>query len=92
MRFRDVDLRGIPVVTKSGEKIGKLVGFVVDAERHEIAQYAVAKSTLLSKILPDEFLIRPSQVISIDAEKMVVEDGVVAEKAAVAERAAGNAS
>jgi sporulation protein YlmC with PRC-barrel domain len=81
MRFRDADLRGIPVVTKSGEKLGKLAAYVIDAERHEVAQYVVSRSSLLAKILPDELLIAPVQVISLDAEMMVVEDGAVAERA-----------
>ncbi|MEY4745176.1 MAG: PRC-barrel domain [Candidatus Parcubacteria bacterium] len=81
MRFRDADLRGVPVVTKSGEKIGKLAAYVIDAERHEVAQYVVSRSSLLSKIMPDELLIHPTQVISLDAEMMVVEDAAVTERA-----------
>ncbi|HTK04026.1 MAG TPA: PRC-barrel domain-containing protein [Candidatus Eisenbacteria bacterium] len=91
MRFRDADLRGIPVVTKGGEKIGKLAAYVIDAEHHEIAQYVVARSSLLSSILPDELLVHPGQVISLDAEMMVVEDSAVSERAEarnIAERAA----
>ena len=81
MRYRDTDLRGIPVITKSGEKVGKLSAFVLDAEHHEVVQYVVARASLLSSIIPDELLVHRGQVISIDAEMMVVEDAAVAEKA-----------
>ncbi|HSD12845.1 MAG TPA: PRC-barrel domain-containing protein [Patescibacteria group bacterium] len=95
MRFRDADLRGVPVVTKSGDKVGKLAAYVIDAGRHEIAQYVVARSSLLSKILPDELLVHPDQVVSLDAEMMVIEDAAVTERAEarrIAERAAEAAS
>jgi sporulation protein YlmC with PRC-barrel domain len=81
MRYRDSDLRGVPVTTKSGRKLGKLAAFVVDPEHHEVRQYVVTKATLISKLFPDELLIAPAQVISLDADLMVVEDGAVAEKA-----------
>jgi sporulation protein YlmC with PRC-barrel domain len=95
MRFRDAELRGIPVITKSGQKVGKLVAYVIDAERHDVAQYVVSRTSLLAKILPDELLVAPSQVISLDAEMMGVADGAVEERAEarhIAERAAEAAS
>lgn len=95
MRFRDADLRGVPAVTKSGEKVGKLAAFVIDAGRHEVAQYVVARSSLLSKILPDELLVHPDQVVSLDADMMVIEDAAVTERAEarrMAEHAAEAAS
>ena len=82
MQYRDVELRGIPVITRSGQKIGKLAAYVIDAEHHEVAQYVVSRSSLLSRILPDELLVNRSQVISLDSEMMVVQDGLVAERAA----------
>ncbi len=98
MQYRDVELRGIPVITRSGQKIGKLAAFVIDAERHEVAQYVVSRSSLLARILPDEMLVHRAQVISLDSEMMVVDDGVVAERSAErkiqqpVEAAAGGAS
>jgi len=82
MNYRDVELRGIPVITRSGQKLGKLSAYVIDAEHHEVAQYVVTRSSLLARILPDELLVHRSQVISLDGEMMVVDDGVVTEKAA----------
>jgi sporulation protein YlmC with PRC-barrel domain len=96
MRIRDAELRGLPVVTERGEKVGKVAAIVLDAERHEVVHYVVAKSRLLSALLPDDLLIAPPQVVSIDEERMVVEDNAVAEKVAKAinlgEHAAGHAT
>lgn len=95
MRYRDADLRGIPVITKSGEKVGKLAAIVIDAEHHEVAQYVVARASLLSSIIPDELLVHPGQVVSLDGEMMVVEDAAVAERAEarrIAERSAETAA
>ncbi len=85
MKVRYEDLRNIPVVTKkSGEKLGKLAGFVLDTDTHAVEQYVVSKSRLLSALLPDDLLIHHSQVVSIDTEKMVVEDSAVHERVAAA--------
>lgn len=85
MLFRSANLRGIPVVTKkSGEKLGKLAGFVIDADTHAVEQYVVSKSRLLSALLPDDLLIHRSQVVSLDDERMVVEDAAVHDRVAAA--------
>lgn len=81
MRFRDVDLRGIPAVTKSGQKLGKLVAFEIDTVAHAVSHYIVARSSLLSALMPDELLIAPVQVVSLDDDLLVVEDEAVKERA-----------
>jgi uncharacterized protein YrrD len=78
MRYRDVELRGIPAVTKSGEKLGKLVAFEIDTAHHEVTHYVVSRTSLFARLLPSELLVAPGQVVSIDTDLMVVEDGAVA--------------
>jgi len=80
MYLRDTQLKGIPVVSKSGENIGKLRGVVIETNHHDVVQYVVTKSRFLSTLLPKEFLIHSSQVVELDAEKMVVNDNVITEK------------
>ena len=92
MRLSDKEMRGLPVVTTGGEKIGKLAGFVVDAETHAVVQYVVAKSRSLSALLPKELLVHPSQVVSVDDEKMVVKGEFIAVEAAEAIAATGGVS
>ncbi len=84
-------MRGLPVVTGAGEKIGKLAGFVVDSDDHAVVQYVVTKSRSLSALLPKELLVHPAQVISIDDEKMVVKGEFIAVEAAEAIAATGGA-
>jgi len=79
MRYRDSQLMGAPVVTESGDQVGRLSGLIVDAETHEIIQYAVKKSGTLEIILPKEFLVNRAQVVSISEEKIVVKDAAVTE-------------
>jgi len=82
MRYRDSQLHGAPVFTEAGEQVGRLAGFIVDAETHEVIQYAVKKSGRLEIILPKEFLVNRTQVVSISEEKIVVKDAAVSERAA----------
>ncbi len=82
MNYRDSELKGLPVVTEAGDKVGRLAGLMIDAGSHSVAQYVVAKSRLLAAILPKELLVHPSQVVSIDSEKMVVKADLVNEAVA----------
>lgn len=83
MTLRDADIRGIPVFTeKGGEKIGKLAGFVIDPGMHAVEQYVVNKSRLLSALLPDDLRVHRSQVVSLDADRMVVKDAAVNDRIA----------
>ncbi len=66
-------LLGLPVSTESGQPVGKIIGLILNNETHTIHQYAV-KATGLTHFFTRELLISPQQVISIDANKMVIED------------------
>lgn len=82
MRLRDAEIRSLPVFTKSGQRVGKISGVFIDATAHVVTHYAVTKSRTLSRLLPAELLVQPPQVISLDQEKMVVQDAVVEAEAA----------
>ena len=86
MRYRDKELRNVPVETKSGTMLGKLSGYIMDSGSHMVVQYVVKKAHPLAKILPSELLIHSDQVISIEPDKIVVDDAVEAasEREAVA--------
>lgn len=66
------ELLHLPVFTKSGVPIGKVVGFVFDEESQSIVQYEV-KRHVIGKTL----LIHRMQVLSIAKAKMVVEDAAI---------------
>ncbi len=77
---------GLPVITKGGLLLGKIKSFEVDAENQTIERYVVKSRSLVGKLLGEplgRLIIGRNQVISIDQDKMVVEDGAVKEKEAV---------
>jgi sporulation protein YlmC with PRC-barrel domain len=66
-------LIGLSVETQSGERVGEVVGFILDAETQTIYQYQVRPAGL-SGIFAKELLIHRQQVINITEEKMTVDD------------------
>lgn len=84
--LRDKEIRGLPVFTRSGERVGKIAAIVIDADRHEVEQYAVSKSRLFAALLPDDLLVHRSQVVELTPEKLIIDDAVVAERVAEAMR------
>ena len=71
-------LIGLDVETRSGELLGRVVGFVINTDVHEIEQYEVVPS-LIKKFLGKTFLINRKQVVEIKKNKIIVEDGIVKE-------------
>jgi sporulation protein YlmC with PRC-barrel domain len=75
-------LIGLPVETKSGLLLGKIKNFEIDSETQTVRQYIVKSRSLMKKLLSEEvseLVVGRSQVISIEEEKMIVEDSVVGE-------------
>ncbi len=66
----------LPVETKSGVKLGRVIGFDFDCEGQAILRWRVRPHGLTSRVLPHPLLITREQVLSITAEKMTVEDNV----------------
>lgn len=64
----------LPVETRSGQSIGRVVDLEFDAAEQRIWRYHVSQGSVFFK---NKLLISPSQVISLSEQKMVVEDGVV---------------
>jgi sporulation protein YlmC with PRC-barrel domain len=85
MRIDSRDLQGLPVMTKSGERLGKVLSFEVDIETHTITSYAVGPRNWSASFAVGrstaQYFITPAQVLSITAEVMIVQDGLVAERA-----------
>lgn len=82
MRLSDDELRGLRVETTAGEHVGRVIGFVMDTDGGTIVQYRVRPPGLLAVLFPGirELLIHQSQVVSIDANRMVVESGHITER------------
>lgn len=79
----DKELIGLPVETKSGTALGKVQGFQMDADTGTITQYTVKSNNPLKELFGKELLVAASQVITITAEKMTVDDLLAGEKGRV---------
>ena len=64
----------LPVYTKSGTHLGRLIGFEFETENQMIINYRVRPKGITRRILKSPFLIGREQVISITDEKMIVDD------------------
>jgi len=72
----DKILMKLPVETKSGTALGRIAGFEFDVDSHAILRYRVRPRGLAAAMLKKPLLVAREQVLSITAEKMVVDDNV----------------
>lgn len=63
-------LKSLSVETKSGVNLGKILNFILETDGQSILQYEVG--SLFGK----KYLISREQVLSVDNEKILVEDNV----------------
>lgn len=96
MQVRDSNLRGLPVFTENGTRLGRVVSIIIETANHEVVHYAVKRPRRLADPLPGELLVHPRQIISVDDRKMVVQDLLikegVRENITLGEHAAGTAT
>lgn len=81
-------IRNLPVMTKSGSFLGKIKEIEIDAETQNISRYFVVSNQMVKRLANKELIIASAQVLSIDNEKMVVEDNLVKEEEVVKQAAA----
>lgn len=74
------ELINLPVETKSGHKIGRLADFEVDDINQKITTYFVKSHNPIKGLFKDELIISNSQVISLDKEKMIVDDNAISQE------------
>lgn len=70
---------GLPVVTKSGADVGRLVDINFKSDSHAILNYAVKNGFFNKQI----YLIGPTQVVAITSREIVVDDAVLGETSKV---------
>lgn len=68
----------LPVYTKMGQHLGKVTGFEMDAGTQAIVRYTVAPSAI-AKAFSKTLTIAASQVVSIEKERMTVEDSAISQ-------------
>ena len=70
----------LPVFTRSGEELGKVSDFTINVDTQEIERYFVKSSHMIEEFFSKELIISNKQVISINKEKIIVDDLVSKEK------------
>lgn len=79
MNLKKNELINLPVLTKSGQTLGRVSDFEIDSLSQKILKYYVKSNSLIKGLLARELMVAAEQVISITKEKMVVEDNLVKE-------------
>ncbi|MFH1426901.1 MAG: PRC-barrel domain-containing protein [Candidatus Kerfeldbacteria bacterium] len=77
----EIKIVGLSVETKNGTMLGVVTNVDVDPETHLVTKYSVASSFFFGRCYSNRpaLLIAPQQVLSITADRMVVEDMTVGE-------------
>ncbi|MEA2065225.1 MAG: PRC-barrel domain-containing protein [Patescibacteria group bacterium] len=70
---------GLAVQTESGESLGKVYDFELDADSQLVVKYHV-KESLIRELFDNKLIIYRDQVVLINNDKIVVDDGVVKKK------------
>jgi len=82
------NLNNLPVETRSGEGVGRVIGCDVETETSYVKNYRVKNRGIIKGLLANELVVSRDQVISISKEKMVIEDGAITEPAVEARKVA----
>ena len=69
----DFEFIGLNVVSKKGEKLGKVSDYVVDTQTFKIMQFTV-KRPLFKGFLDPELILSRKEIVEIDDEKVIVKD------------------
>jgi len=80
-------LKNLPVYTKSGDCLGKIKEVEINTETQAVSKYFIESSQVVKRLVGAGLVISSGQVISLDEQKMVVEDSVAKEGGLVNEPA-----
>lgn len=70
---------GLAVQTESGEALGRVYDFEFDVDSQSVVKYYI-KASLIRDLFDNKLIIHRDQVVFIDNDKMVVDDGVIKKK------------
>ncbi|MFA5995987.1 MAG: hypothetical protein WCW27_02085 [Patescibacteria group bacterium] len=88
MRLTDKQLINLPVYTEIDVLLGYVVSLEIDIDHQTITKYFIAKHKLVPEVLRSlvgvsVYEVAPSQIISINTDKMIVQDTFTRVKAMV---------
>ena len=76
MNLSGQQLKNLLVATKSGQILGKIKDIEINTDTQNIIKYIIKSNQITERLAGKELIISSSQVISINEQKMVVEDNV----------------
>jgi len=79
MLIESKKLIGLPVYTKSGESLGEVDEMEINIDEQLVVNYQVGSKNPIKNLFNKKLLVHRSQVISITAEKVIVDDNVYLE-------------
>lgn len=74
------DMLGVPVVTRSGQMVGKVTSFDLDASTGQMMRLHVKTRGLVAGLLQNELYVAASSVIRLSLESVVIADAAVTEE------------
>ncbi|MEK7139235.1 MAG: PRC-barrel domain-containing protein [Patescibacteria group bacterium] len=81
MRYSINQLQRLPVITVSGQELGRVVDVELDSQTHQIKKFVIRPRRSLAQLWGGQLLIAPSQVRSITADAMTVDDLITTQSA-----------
>lgn len=75
MIISNKDLDNLPVYTQSQIHLGKVSGYDLDADTGKIVTYYI-KTGIIKDLLSQQLSVSSNQIVSIDRDKMIVNDSV----------------
>lgn len=73
MILRGNKIIGLPVYTKSNQHLGRVKNLEIDSVSQAVINYIVRRG-----FLSEDLIINRNQVVSLEEDKLVVDDGMVA--------------
>ena len=80
MKISSQQLINLPVETESGQSLGVVESFNIDIDSQSILEYVIKPASKILELIKNELIISRGQVVSITAEKIIVDDNSLKEK------------
>ncbi len=77
MNMNTKDLIGLPVQTRSGIAIGKVVSLDMDVDTGRVVSFHVKSGNLVTGLLSDELMISWASVVELKPKALIVADNTV---------------
>ncbi len=77
MALNTKDMVGVPVETRSGERVGKVTSFDLDDATGRLVAMRVKSRGLVSGLIADEMIVAWDAIIELSPSKVVIADGAV---------------